>query len=253
MIDYDFEEEIVLVTGGTKGIGRAITLSLLSHRAKLVICFSKDESSARELENILAQNHCKDFLIIQSDVSNRQDIKFLLSASRKKWEKDISLVVNNAGILNQKDFFKIAEDNWDRTLAVNLKGPFLICQEVIPLMKKKRKGAIVNIASVGGQTGGTKAMDYAASKAGLICLTQSLAKIGAKYGIRVNAVSPGWIDTGIFTTERYKEIQKELKSSIPLQRLGKAEEVADAVLFLLSKKSSYITGQILNVNGGMHF
>ncbi len=120
-------------------------------------------------------------------------------------------------------------------------------------MAKQQEPAIVNIVSIGGQTGGPKAPDYAASKAALICFTQSMARIGATMGIRVNAVSPGWIETGIFSEEILVEMQKEIQSKIPMKRLGMSEEVADAVVFLLSNKASYITGHVLNVNGGMQF
>jgi len=134
-----------------------------------------------------------------------------------------------------------------------LKGPFLLCQEAMPILETMAQPAIVNIVSVGGQTGGPKAPDYAASKGGLMTFTQSMARIGAPMNIRVNAVSPGWINTGIFTADEFAALKEAAKSTILMKRLGTPEEVASAVCFLLSTESSFISGHILNVNGGMYF
>ena len=157
--------------------------------------------------------------------------------------------MNNAGILKQGDFFKLSDEQWDRTMAVNLKGPFMIAQEC--MLKMKFGGSIVNVSSIGGQIGGDKAPDYAASKAALICLTRSLAKIGSKYNIRVNAVAPGWINTPIFDKDKIAELKRLAKTEIPIGRIGQPQEVSNVIIFLLSDNSAYITGQVINVNGGM--
>jgi len=255
MIDNYFNGKIALVTGGTRGIGKAISRALLSIGCYVAISYARDEQSAKvarlDFEKLgIAE---KNYLIMKSDVSKRDDIKELVTSSTEKWGDSISFLVNNAGVLKQGNFFKLTEEQWDYTLATNLKGPFFLCQKIMPIMAKQQEPAIVNIVSIGGQTGGPKAPDYAASKAALICFTQSMARIGATMGIRVNAVSPGWIETGIFSEEILVEMQKEIQSKIPMKRLGMSEEVADAVVFLLSNKASYITGHVLNVNGGMHF
>ena len=255
MIDDYFSGKIALVTGGTRGIGKAISRVLLSIGCNVAISYARDEQSAEiarlDFEKLGISE--KNYLIIKSDVSKRDDIKKIVASSTKKWGDSISFLVNNAGVLKQGNFFELTEEQWDYTLATNLKGPFLLCQEIMPVMANTQEPAIVNIVSIGGQTGGPKAPDYSASKAGLICFTQSMARIGAPMGIRVNAISPGWIVTGIFSEEKIGEMTEAAKSKIPMKRMGTPEEVADAVIFLLSHKASYITGHVLNVNGGMHF
>lgn len=255
MIDETMKDRISIVTGGTRGIGKAIARALLLAGSKVVATYAHDESSAKGTRSDFLQwGFSGDrFLIVKSDVSKRRDVKRLLETARKTWDEPVSFLVNNAGILRQGDFFSLTEKQWDQTFATNLKGPFLLCQEAMPIMAESKDPAIVNIVSIGGQTGGPKAPDYAASKAALICFTQSMARIGAPMGIRVNAVSPGWIDTGIFPKQRLGELREEARSAVLLQRMGTPGEVADAVVFLLSRKASYITGHVLNVNGGMHF
>ncbi|MEW5895433.1 MAG: SDR family NAD(P)-dependent oxidoreductase [Candidatus Omnitrophota bacterium] len=250
-----FQGKIAIVTGGTRGIGKAIATELLIAGSKVAVTYNRDEKSAEESRRSweAAGFSNERFLVVKSDVSARNNVRELLNTLKKKWNKCPNFLVNNAGIIKQGNFFELSEDQWDQTLAVNLKGPFLLCQESMPLMKETESPAIVNIASVGGQTGGSRAPDYAASKAALICFTQSMARIGADLGIRVNAVSPGWILTGILGAETVEKLKQEAASKVILKRMGEPQEVADAVLFLLSDKSSYITGHVLNVNGGMHF
>ena len=246
------DKKLALVTGGTRGIGRSIVLELLKRNYQIITTYSSNEEAAEKLVNEdLKEFNKNEYLVLKSDVSSIVDIDLLLKKSYDKFKMNITHLVNNAGILKQGDFFCLSESQWDRTMAVNLKGPFLLTQKV--MSKMLNGGSIVNIVSIGGQTGGSKAPDYAASKAALTCFSQSMANIGSKMGIRVNAVSPGWIDTGIFSEERYEEIKIEAKEKIPLERLGKPEEVANAVCFLLSEDASYITAQVLNVNGGMYF
>ncbi len=163
----------------------------------------------------------------------------------------LDALVNSAGLLQQKPFLTLTDDDWDRTMAVNLKGAFLCCQEALPILLRQGGGAIVNLASVGGQIGGSLAVHYAASKAGIISLTRSLARVSAP-SVRVNCIAPGLIDTEMTAAEIASEAGQAKVKSLLLQRPGEAREVARAAVFLATSESSYVTGQVLNVNGGQY-
>ena len=247
---YDFNSGVVLVTGASRGIGKQIALDLLNSNCLVIGVYSSDESSA---------NNCREdfkmygdrFELIKKDVSIKSNVSYIFEHANGKWGRGVEMLVNNTGILKQGDFSELSAAQWSQTLKVNLEAPFLLCQEFLKCCKNK--GSIVNIASIGGQIGGDKAPDYAASKAAIISLTRSIAKIGSKNNIRSNAVSPGWIQTEIFTEKQLLKLKIEAKSQIPLGRMGNSNEVSKAVMFLLSDASSYITGHCLNVNGGMYF
>ena len=170
----------------------------------------------------------------------------------KKFGK-INILINNAAIAQEKPFETITDEDWDNMMAINLRGPFILCQEVIPDMIEQGWGRIINICSVGGQLGGINQVHYAAAKAGLINLTKSLARIYSKNGITSNAVSPGLVDTDMAAQELTTPAGKEKVRNIPIGRIATAEEIANVVVFLASEKASYITGQTINVNGGMYF
>ena len=251
MSKYNFHNKVALVTGGIKGIGRAIAFELLRNNAKVAICFDRDTAAAQETELLLKQRELNNFIILQRDVSRRDMIKRLLEEIEAQWQSPVAYLINNAGILRQGNFFELSDEQWERTLAVNLKSVFMLAQECLP--KMKTGDAIVNVASIGGQIGGDRAPDYAASKAGVISLTRSLARLGGSKGVRVNAVAPGWIETSIFEAYRIAALKEEAKMKIPLARMGTADEVAAGVIFLLSDDASFITGHTLNINGGMYF
>jgi 3-oxoacyl-[acyl-carrier protein] reductase len=244
--------KLVLVTGGTKGIGREISIQLANAGMHVVACFNNDTEMANELETYAKKNSLM-IAVICADISKSASCKLLIDFAKETYGSSYNFLVNNAGILNQGDFFELTEEQWDNTFSTNLKGPFFLSQKLIPIMGQNGGGAIVNVVSVGAQTGGPKAPDYSASKGALMTFTQSMSRIGADYQVRVNAVSPGWILTDIFTNSQKEQLEKTADSIIPLKRLGTPVDVANAVEFLLSNKSSYITGHILNVNGGMHF
>jgi acetoacetyl-CoA reductase/3-oxoacyl-[acyl-carrier protein] reductase len=188
-------------------------------------------------------------------------VRQLISTVTEKFGR-IDVLVNNAGILQQKPFNTITDEDWDTMLATNLKGVFLCSQEVMPVMVRQEVrqagvrqggGSIVNISSSGGQLGGMLAVHYAVSKAGVISLTRSLARVGAPDGIRVNCVTPGLIETEMSQKEIHSEVgQQKISREIPLRRAGLVEEVASAVVFLASDEAAYITGQSINVNGGLY-
>lgn len=246
---YNFQTRIVLVTGASRGIGKQICRDLLESNCRVLGCFSSNEEEAQICRDEFAE-FGSNFAIKKRDISREDDVRKFFNDAAVLWGEPVSFLINNAGILHQGDFADLTSKKWDKTLDVNLRGPFLLSQM---FMKEGSKpGAIVNISSVGGQTGGNKAPDYAASKAALISLTKSVARLGSIVGIRSNAVSPGWIETDIFTTTRLEELKQEAKNSIPMQRMGLPFEISRAVLFLLSDEASYITGHCLNVNGGLY-
>ncbi len=246
---YKSQNKVAIVTGGSKGIGKAIVKKLLQLKVKVALTYAHDNATAETLKKELDLLQTP-FLIIKSDVTKLSDIVPLYQKIEEYWQAPVNYLVNNAGVLKQGDFFAIAESEWDWIINTNLKGPFFLSQE---FMKRYNNGNIVNIASIGGQIGGDKAPHYASSKGAIISLTKSLARLGSRKNIRVNAVAPGWIETKIFSQQQLSRLQKEAKQAIPLGRLGKPHEVADAVAFLLSDDASFITGHCLNVNGGMYF
>ena len=251
MVKYDFSGRGALVTGGTKGIGQCIAKALMDAGAQVVVTYDRDSAGADLFQSELSSQQAAATWVVRSDASDPQEASRIFSEARDRFGIPLTLIVNNAGILQQGEFLDLDADSWDRTLEVNLKGPFLISQE---LLRSGEGGAtIVNISSVGGQTGGPKAPDYSASKAGLISLTRSLARLGGPTGVRVNAVAPGWIKTDIFTPQQLQDLEKEAARLIPLKRLGTPEDVTKAVLWLLSEESSYLTGHCLNINGGLYF
>ena len=240
-----------IITGGGRGIGRAITLALAQKKFKIVAtyvtgrdCCERTAADVRELGG--------EALVVQADVTKRESVRQLISTATEKFGR-IEVLVNNAGILQQKPFNTISDEDWDTMLATNLKSVFLCSQEIMPVMVRQGGGSIINISSSGGQLGGMLAVHYAVSKAGVISLTRSLARVGAPDGIRVNCVTPGLIETEMSQKEIHSEVgQKKINREIPLRRAGLASEVAGAVAFLASEEAAYITGQSINVNGGLY-
>jgi len=240
-----------IITGGGRGIGRAITLALAQKKFNVVISYvarrDRCEQTATDVGKLGGEA-----LVVQADVTQRESVRHLISTASEKFGT-IDVLVNNAGILQQKPFNTISDEEWDTMLATNLKSVFLCSQEVMPVMTRQGGGSIINISSSGGQLGGMLAVHYAVSKAGVISLTRSLARVGAPDRIRVNCVTPGLIETEMSQKEIHSEVgQQKISKEIPLRRAGQVEEVATAVAFLASDEASYITGQSINVNGGLY-
>ena len=239
-----FDGKVVLVTGGTRGIGKAIVKKFDSLGAKVAFNFVHSEDKAAQLKEEL--NNC---LYFKADVSKFTEVESLVKNIIKEWGQ-IDIVVNNAGITKDKLLLMMKESDWDSVIDTNLKGVFNVTKAVYKIMAKKRSGKIVNISSIVGIMGNPGQANYAASKAGVIGFTKSIAKELAPRGITVNAVAPGLIDSDM-TKTLPENLRKTYTDFIPMHRFGKPEEVADVVLFLASDMSRYMTGQVLVVDGGM--
>lgn len=242
------ENKIALITGATRGIGKQIAITLANSGFDIVINYRKEnkdlEDTKKEIEE--AGRKC---LAVQGDVSNYEDCERFIKEAIEKFGK-IDVLVNNAGITRDNLLMRMKKEDFQDVLNVNLVGTFNVTKNVIPYMMKARNGRIVNISSVVGIAGNAGQTNYSASKAGIIGFTKSLAKEVASRNILVNAVAPGFIETNM-TDVLKDEIKENIAKSIPLKRMGKAEDVANVVKFLASKESSYITGQVINVDGGM--
>ncbi|MDE2465092.1 MAG: 3-oxoacyl-ACP reductase FabG [Alphaproteobacteria bacterium] len=250
MSRFSLANRAAVVTGGSRGIGRAIALELAAAGADVVISFREQQDSARKVVHEI-EALGRRALAVPLDVTDRDSVLGMVDAARGFGP--ISILVNNAGINRPTDFDKIEESDWDEILATNLKGPFLVCQAMLPVLKDSGGGAIVHISSVSGQYGGPRTAHYAASKAGLISLSQVIARFGAAHKIRSNTVAAGLIASEMAEAGMSAASVQKAAENILLGRLGRAQEVADAVIFLASDAARYITAQTLNVNGGLYF
>jgi len=240
-----------VVTGGSRGIGRAIALALAEAGANVALTFRERADDAREVARTI-ESKGRLAVPIQMDVTKRASVQ-AAGAEARRALGPISILVNNAGINKPTDFDKVSDDDWDTILGANLKGPFTCAQVFLPLLAETKNGAIVHIGSVSGQYGGPRTAHYAASKAGLISLAQVIARFGAAVGVRSNVVAAGLIASDMGDAGLAAASVQKAAENILLKRLGTTREVADAVVFLSSEASSYITAQTLNVNGGLYF
>jgi 3-oxoacyl-[acyl-carrier protein] reductase len=240
--------KVALVTGGAQGIGKAVALLLARNGADIVVSdinLEKAEETAKEVQAL-----GRKALATKVDVAAFGDVEKMVEAILTQFGK-VDILVNNAGIARDKLILRMTEEDWDAVLNINLKGTFNCTKAVVRHMSKQKSGKIVNIASVVGEMGNAGQGNYAASKAGVIGFTKTIAREFAQRGINVNAIAPGYIETPM-TDALPDKVKEELKRLIPMDRLGKAEDVAEAVLFLVSESANYITGQVLNVNGGIY-
>jgi 3-oxoacyl-[acyl-carrier protein] reductase len=241
------KDRVAIVTGGARGIGETIALTFLQEGAKVAIIDS-DKERLEILKKETAKKH-EEVMAIPCDITKSSEVNGMVDQVRREFGR-IDILVNNAGIIRRGTIETVTEEDWDRVIEVNLKGTFNSCKAVAPIMKSQGYGKIVNVSSIAGKMGDiTSAPGYGSSKAGVDALTKTLARQLAPYGINVNAVSPHAIETEM-SAQWSKERRKEIIASIPIGRLGKPEDVANAVLFLASEEASFITGEILDVNGG---
>jgi 3-oxoacyl-[acyl-carrier protein] reductase len=243
--------KIALVTGGSRGIGRAIVLALAHEGAATALTYCHDRAAADEVVRQIERGGGR-AAAIPLDVRYRESVRAGIAQAEAVFG-GLDILVNNAGTNKPADFDQIADADWDEILAVNLKGPFVCAQEALPALLRRGGGSIVNIGSVSGQYGGPRTAHYAASKAGLISLGQVIARFGAKDNIRCNTVAAGLIVSEMAATGMQSEAVQKAAANVLLGRLGTPEEVAGAVVFLASDASSYITAQTINVNGGLYF
>jgi len=243
------KDKVALVTGGSRGIGRATALALAEAGAHVAVNYQRSAEAAKEVSAAALKYgiHCREF---GADVSREEEAVPMIEAIVKEFGH-VDILVNNAGITRDKSFLKMTKSMWDEVLGVNLTGPFLITRLVLGPMVEKGWGRIVNLASIVGQTGNFGQANYAVTKGGLIAFTMTLARELARKGVTVNAVAPGFIETDM-TSGMTPEALQGVKNLTPMNRLGKAEEVAAAIVFLATPQASYITGQVLAVNGGMY-
>ncbi len=243
-----FEGQKVVVTGATRGIGRAITHAFLEEGAIVIGTYGSDTNSAKKLvsENIHREIQLH---LVQCNVANPDEVFSLYEMIESKFE-NIEILINNAGIRRDAVLALMKTEDWQSVIDVNLTGSFLMTKPAVHLMMKKKYGRIINITSPVAHMGFSGQANYAASKAGQVAMTKSLSKETAKKKITVNCVSPGFIDTD-FIQDLEKTQVTAYKKSVPMKRFGTPQEVADAVLFLASAKASYITGAVLEVNGGI--
>lgn len=240
--------KVALVTGGSRGIGRAVALKLAENGADVAINYAGNTAAAEEVKAAIEKLSRK-AMLVQGSVADTDGVQSLVNQVVKELGR-LDILINNAGITRDGLLMRMKEADWDAVLETNLKGVFNCSKAVMRTMMKQKSGRIVNMASVVGEMGNAGQANYAAAKAGVIGFTKSLAKEVASRGITVNAVAPGFIATDM--TKVLTDDQKaEMARSIPLGRAGQPEDVANAVLFLVSDEAAYITGQVLNVDGGM--
>ncbi|MGN0954344.1 3-oxoacyl-[acyl-carrier-protein] reductase [Dialister sp.] len=241
-------EKTALVTGASRGIGRAIALALASKGYAVALNYAGSREAAEAVQKEIEEAGGKAFTV-QGDVSKSEDVDRIFKTVKDEFG-GLDVLVNNAGINRDALLIRMKESNWDDVIATDLKSDFLTIKAAAAMMMRKRKGSIINISSVVGLMGNIGQANYAAAKAGVIGLTKACAKEMAARNIRVNAVAPGFIETAM-TDGIPEKIREGMIASIPLGRMGQPEDIARAVCFLASDDSSYITGQVLVVDGGL--
>ena len=243
------EGKKALITGGSRGIGRASAILFAKAGADVAINYIRQSQAAQEVQEQITDLG-KECVVLKADISMEEEVANMVKSLIERW-KQIDILVNNAGIWTYGEMGKMNDAVWAETMRTNLDAVFYTCNAVVPVMRQKERGWIINISSTAGVRGEALHSHYAASKGAIISFTKSLAVELAPYGIRVNCVAPGWVDTdmceGVFTD---LEFRKKVEESIPLRRIPPPEDIAGPILFLASDLARHITGEVVNVNGG---
>ena len=242
------EKKVVFVTGASRGIGKEVALKYAENGYNVVINYASDKTDVESLKKEFEEKNVET-IIEKADVTNSNQIEELVKKAIEKFGK-IDVLVNNAGITKDNLLMRMSKEEFDKVIEVNLKGTYIVTKAVTKYMMKKRQGAIINLSSVVGVAGNAGQCNYSASKAGIIGFTKSVAKELASRNIRANAVAPGFIATDM-TQVLPDAVKENIHNQIPLKRMGTAKEVANLIYFLGSEESSYITGQVINIDGGM--
>ena len=242
------EKKTVLVTGASRGIGKEVALKYAENGYDVIINYVSDNTDVKALEKEFKEKGA-DCLILKADVSKQEDVQLFVDKAIEKFGK-VDVLVNNAGITKDNLLMRMTEEEFDKVIEINLKGTYLVTKAVTKYMMKKRNGSIINLSSVVGVAGNAGQCNYSASKAGIIGFTKSIAKELASRNIRSNAIAPGFIETDM-TAVLQDSVKENIYNQIPLKRMGTAKEVANLAYFLGSDESSYITGQVINIDGGM--
>jgi len=238
-----------LITGGSRGIGRSTAILFAKAGSDVAINYLNQRDAAEEVRREI-EKIGREGLIFKADISKKIDVSSMIEEMMKKWEQ-IDILVNNAGVWTYGEMGNMSEEVWEETMRINLDGVYYTCNAVIPYMKEKKKGSIINVSSTAAVRGEAFHSHYAASKGAIVSLSKSLAVELAPYNIRVNSVAPGWVDTDM-CAEVFSDpdFRKKVQDSIPLGKIPLPEDIAGAILFLASDLASHITGEVLNVNGG---
>ena len=240
--------KVAIVTGASRGIGKSIALALAAKGAMIVAVGTNQEALDSVVADITSQGGTA--MAVTANIASPDDCDRLIQTAQEQYGS-VDILVNNAGVTRDALLIKMKDDDWDTVIDTNMKGAFMTTRAVWKLMSKQRSGRIINITSVVGQMGNAGQANYCASKGGLIAMTKSNAREMAKRNVTVNAVAPGFITTAM-TENLPEKIKESLSAQIPMERFGTPEDIANAVVFLASETSGYITGQILAVNGGMY-
>jgi 3-oxoacyl-[acyl-carrier protein] reductase len=241
---------VVLITGGTQGIGKGIAMAFARQGATIILNYHSNDEEARKAQEEIYRATSIHVEIYKADITDEIQVEKMI-ATIKEWFGQIDVLVNNAGIFKDAVSWKMDKSDWDSVLATNLTGAFLCTKHVLPLMREKGFGRIINVSSVVGQMGVFGTSNYAASKAGLIGFTKTVAKEVAIKGITVNCIALGYINAGM-SLRLSEELRAKILETIPMKRFGTVEEVAETVMFLSSNGANYITGEVININGGLY-